>query len=71
MLKLALIYGGKSSEHSVSCVTALGVHEAIDQEKYEIIPVGITPSGRFVLEPVNPHWQLEGWPKVSEDSQSY
>ena len=68
MLKLALIYGGKSSEHSVSCVTALGVHEAIDQQKYEIIPVGITPSGKFVLEPVNPQWQLDGWPKVSEDS---
>ena len=68
MLKLALIYGGKSSEHSVSCVTALGVHEAIDQTKYEIIPVGITPSGRFVLEPVNPEWELSGWPKVSEDS---
>ena len=68
MLKLALIYGGKSSEHSVSCVTALGVYDAIDQEKYEIIPVGITPSGRFVLEPVNPDWELTGWPKVSEDS---
>ena len=68
MLKLALIYGGKSSEHSVSCVTALGVHEAIDQTKYEIIPVGITPSGRFVLEPVNPEWELSGWPKVSEES---
>ena len=68
MLKLALIFGGKSSEHSVSCVTALGVHEAIDQSKYEIIPVGITPSGRFVLEPVNLDWQLSGWPKVSEDS---
>ena len=65
MLKLALIYGGKSSEHSVSCVTALGVHEAIDKQKYEIIPVGITPSGKFVLEPVNPQWQLDGWPKVS------
>lgn len=68
MLKLALIYGGKSSEHSVSCVTALGVHEAIDQEKFEIIPVGITPSGRFVLEPVNPEWELGSWPKVSEES---
>jgi len=68
MLKLALIYGGKSSEHSVSCVTALGVHEAFDQEKYEIIPVGITPSGRFVLEPVNPDWELGNWPKVSEES---
>lgn len=68
MRKLALIYGGKSSEHSVSCVTALGVHEAIDKEEFEIIPVGITPSGKFVLEPVNPDWELAGWPKVSEES---
>jgi len=39
MLKLALIYGGKSSEHSVSCVTALGVHEAIDNRSTRSSPL--------------------------------
>lgn len=68
MIKLALIYGGESSEHSVSCVTALGVIGAIDQSKYEVIPVGITKTGKFVLEPVNPDWKLEDFPEVSEDA---
>jgi D-alanine-D-alanine ligase len=68
MQRIALIYGGESSEHSVSCVTALGVFAAIDSTKYEIIPVGITKTGRFVLEPVNPEWRLEDFPEVSEDS---
>ena len=44
-----MIYGGASSEHSVSCVTALGVYSAIDKSKYEVVPIGITPTGKFVL----------------------
>ena len=68
MQRIALIFGGESSEHSVSCVTALGVFAAIDSTKYEIIPVGITKTGRFVLEPVNPEWRLEDFPEVNEDS---
>jgi D-alanine-D-alanine ligase len=68
MQRIALIYGGESSEHSVSCVTALGVFTAIDSTKYEVIPIGITKTGRFVLEPVNQEWRLEDFPEVSEDS---
>ena len=44
MQRIALVYGGESSEHSVSCVTAVGVIAAIDTSKYEVIPVGITKS---------------------------
>ena len=65
-MRLALIYGGASPEHSVSCVTALGVNAAIDQEKYEVIPIGITESGKFVLHQLNPDWKLADFPKVSE-----
>lgn len=68
MIKLALIYGGASPEHSVSCVSALGVYSAIDKKKYEVIPVGITPSGRFVLHNIDSHWKLADYPKVSEAS---
>lgn len=68
MQRIALVYGGESSEHSVSCVTAVGVIAAIDTSKYEVIPVGITKSGRFVLEPVNPEWRLADFPAVNEDS---
>ncbi|MDG2496627.1 MAG: D-alanine--D-alanine ligase [Aquiluna sp.] len=68
MQRIALIYGGESSEHSVSCVTAVGVTAAIDTTKYQVIHVGITKGGRFVLEPVNPEWKLADHPAVSEDS---
>lgn len=68
MIKLALIYGGASPEHSVSCVSALGVYSAIDKKKYEVIPIGITPTGRFVLHNIDSHWKLTDYPKVSEAS---
>lgn len=68
MQKVALIYGGESEEHSVSCVSALGVRRAIDEAKYEVIEVGITKSGRFVLHPINPEWQLDLAPEVPEDA---
>ncbi|MDG2478425.1 MAG: D-alanine--D-alanine ligase A, partial [Aquiluna sp.] len=68
MQRLALIYGGESSEHSVSCVTAVGVISAIDTSKYEVIPVGITKTGKFVLEPIDPEWKLENFPEVSEEA---
>ncbi len=68
-MKLALIYGGASPEHSVSCVTALGVYSAIDKSKYEVISIGITQSGRFVLQDIDPNWKLKDYPKVSEDSE--
>lgn len=65
MLTIALIYGGQSSEHSVSCVTALGVLSAIDQSKYRVIQVGITKSGRFADFPVSRDWTLAQYPEVS------
>ncbi len=68
MIKLALIYGGASPEHSVSCVSALGVYSAIDKKKYEVVPIGITPTGRFVLHNIDSHWKLTDYPKVSEAS---
>lgn len=47
-LKVVLLFGGRSSEHSISCATAAGVLGAIDRTKYEVIPVGITKQGVFV-----------------------
>ncbi|MGN6427055.1 MAG: D-alanine--D-alanine ligase family protein [Leifsonia sp.] len=48
---VALLFGGRSSEHSISCATAAGVLAAIDREKYDVIPVGITADGAFTLQP--------------------
>lgn len=47
-LNVVLLFGGKSSEHSISCATAAGVLGAIDRSKYHVIPVGITRQGVFV-----------------------
>lgn len=49
-----LLFGGQSSEHEISCATAAGVMEAIDQDRWEVIPVGISPSGQWVREPLDP-----------------
>ncbi|MGA4507659.1 D-alanine--D-alanine ligase family protein [Propionibacteriaceae bacterium G1746] len=48
-----LVYGGKSSEHPVSCLTAAGVLAAIDHDRYEVLPVGITSAGRWTLVPID------------------
>lgn len=46
--RVALVFGGVSSEHGVSCLTAGGVTRAIDTDRFEVVGVGITPSGRWV-----------------------
>ena len=46
--RVVILFGGVSSEHSISCATASGVLSAIDRDKYEVIPVGITRTGIFV-----------------------
>lgn len=44
-----LLFGGRSSEHGISCVTAAGVLRAIDRSLFDVIPVGITRRGATVL----------------------
>ncbi|MDT3767944.1 D-alanine--D-alanine ligase family protein [Gleimia hominis] len=46
--RVALVFGGRSGEHEVSCATAASVMNAIDQTKFEILPIGITKDGRWV-----------------------
>lgn len=50
-LTVVLLFGGRSSEHTISCATAGGVLSAIDRSKYDVIPVGITRDGAFTLQP--------------------
>ncbi len=52
--RVAVVFGGRSSEHGVSCVTAGSVLQAIDPEKYDVVPVGIASDGRWVLESGDP-----------------
>ena len=48
--RVAVLFGGRSSEHAISCVTAGSVLQAIDREKYDVVAIGIAPDGRWVLE---------------------
>ena len=52
--RIAVVFGGRSSEHAISCVTAGSVLQAIDTERYDVVPVGITHEGRWVLESADP-----------------
>lgn len=67
-MRIALVYGGESEEHSVSCVSALGVRRAIDHSRHEVLEIGITKAGKFVLSPIQQDWQLARNPEVSESS---
>lgn len=44
-VRVAVVYGGRSSEHSVSCISAGAIMEHLDPEKYEVVPIGITRDG--------------------------
>jgi len=46
---VVLLFGGRSSEHGISCVTAAGVLRSIDRSRFDVIPVGITKRGATVL----------------------
>jgi D-alanine-D-alanine ligase len=48
--RVAVLFGGRSSEHAISCVTAGSVLAALDPERYEVVPIGIARDGRWVLE---------------------
>ena len=52
--RVAVVFGGRSEEHAISCVTAGSVLRAIDPERYDVVPVGITHDGRWVLESGDP-----------------
>lgn len=50
-IRVALIFGGRSSEHSISCATAGGVLGAIDRDRFEVVPIGVTRDGAWTLQP--------------------
>jgi D-alanine-D-alanine ligase len=52
-IRVAVIFGGRSSEHSISCISAGSVLRALDRNLYDVVPIGITKSGKWVLEADN------------------
>ncbi|WP_420175502.1 D-alanine--D-alanine ligase family protein [Luteococcus sp. OSA5] len=53
-IRIAVVFGGRSDEHPVSCSTAASVLAAMDRSRYEVLPVGITRQGQWVLVPDDP-----------------
>ncbi|HVO82499.1 MAG TPA: D-alanine--D-alanine ligase family protein [Terriglobales bacterium] len=47
-LRVGILFGGRSGEHEVSLLSAASVYEAIDKNKYEVVPIGITKQGHWV-----------------------
>src|SRR5437899_2947525 len=52
--RVAVVFGGRSTEHAISCVSAGSVLAAIDRLAYEVVPVGISREGRWVLAADDP-----------------
>ncbi|MEN3586007.1 D-alanine--D-alanine ligase family protein [Streptomyces sp. ZYX-F-203] len=47
--RVAVVFGGRSSEHGISVVTAGAVLAALDRDRYDVLPIGITSDGRWAL----------------------
>jgi D-alanine-D-alanine ligase len=48
-LRIGILFGGRSGEHEVSLISAASVISALDPEKYEAVPIGITKDGRWLV----------------------
>jgi D-alanine-D-alanine ligase len=47
-IRVGILFGGRSGEHEISLLSAASVFNAIDKDKYEVVPIGITKEGRWV-----------------------
>src|SRR5438094_1879750 len=68
-VRVAVVFGGRSTEHTISCVSAGSVLANLDLERFEIVPVGITHEGGWVLGSSDPaKLQIRGreLPSVSD-----
>lgn len=66
--RIVVMYGGKADEHSISCISAASALRALDTDKFEAIPVGITKDCKWIVNGENPlGWSLdEGLPTVEK-----
>ena len=67
---IAIVFGGRSSEHEISCVSAGGVLAALDKSKYEAVLIGITREGKWVQVPQDFTLEIRGGvlPEVPADA---
>jgi D-alanine-D-alanine ligase len=68
--RVAVVFGGRSTEHAISCVSANSILNALDPTEFEVVPVGITRAGRWVLTRGDTQLAIEGrrLPEVTDES---
>ena len=72
MINVAIVCGGRSSEHEISCISASGVISAIDRSKYQPSLIGITKSGKWVKLPTDTKFEIKDGvlPEVPENGEA-
>jgi D-alanine-D-alanine ligase len=68
--RVAVVFGGRSTEHAISCVSAGSILTALDPDEFEVVPIGITRTGRWVLTSGDPeHLAISGrrLPEITAD----
>ena len=71
--RIAVLYGGRADEHPISCVSAAGVLNAIDSERFDVLPIGITTSGQWIVDGPDPRGMSlsgEAMPEVRATAES-
>lgn len=71
--RVALLFGGRSPEHAVSCVTAAGILRVLDPAKYVVVPIGITRQGQWTITQSDPEsWSLSSGksPEIEASGES-
>lgn len=53
-VRVAVVFGGRSNEHAISCVSAGSILRNLDPERFDVVPIGITPQGSWVLTDGDP-----------------
>nr|WP_116540433.1 D-alanine--D-alanine ligase family protein [Mycobacterium uberis] len=53
-VRVAVVFGGRSNEHAISCVSAGSILRNLDPQRFDVVAVGITPEGSWVLTDPNP-----------------
>ena len=70
--RIAILFGGRSAEHEISVISARSVIDALDPERYEVVPIGVTKLGHWQLmpggPPALPPGSREALPEVTERS---
>ncbi|MET8052939.1 D-alanine--D-alanine ligase family protein [Streptosporangium sp. NPDC005286] len=68
--RVAVVFGGRNSEHAVSILGAGSVLEVIDRSKYEVVPIGIAQDGRWVLASGEQQYGIESGELPAVDAGS-